>query len=49
MKTAFFFSSEHVGLQFKLCAGVQFALDAYLGVQFCMFGNDDSTKDLEMS
>lgn len=49
MKTIFFFSSEHVGLQFKLCAGIQFALDAYLGVQFWMFGNSDNLKDLEMS
>lgn len=49
MKIAFFYSSEHVGLQFKLCAGAQFALDAYLGIQFWMFGNGDSTKELEMS
>lgn len=49
MKTAFFFSSENVGSQFKICAGIQFALDAYLGVQFWMFGNGDTIKDLEMS
>lgn len=49
MKTAFFLSSENIGPQFKICAGIQFALDAYLGVQFWMFGNGDSIKDLEMS
>ncbi|RPB03531.1 hypothetical protein L873DRAFT_1633082, partial [Choiromyces venosus 120613-1] len=38
MKMLYFFSAQHVGLQFKLCAGVQFVLDAYLGVQFWMFG-----------
>ncbi|CUS10552.1 unnamed protein product [Tuber aestivum] len=38
MKMLYFFSAEHVDVQFKLCAGVQFALDAYLGVQFWMFG-----------
>ncbi|KAG0643038.1 hypothetical protein HOY80DRAFT_916829 [Tuber brumale] len=39
MKMLYFFSAKHVGVQFKLCAGVQFTLDAYLGVQFWMFGS----------
>ncbi|RPA87073.1 hypothetical protein BJ508DRAFT_185092, partial [Ascobolus immersus RN42] len=39
MKQVFFFSSEHVGNEFKICAGLQMMLDMYLGVQFFMFGN----------
>jgi solute carrier family 66, member 2 len=49
MKTIFFYSSDHIGLQFKLCAGVQFALDAYMGVQFWMFGSGETSKDVEMN
>lgn len=49
MKTVFFYSSDHVGMQFRLCAGIQFALDAYLGFQFWMFGNGELAKDFEMS
>jgi len=39
MKMVFFANAEHVGLQFELCAAVQTAFDAYLGVQFWWFGN----------
>ncbi|CAZ83424.1 unnamed protein product [Tuber melanosporum] len=39
MKILYFFSAEHVSVQFKLCAGVQFTLDTYLGVQSWMFGS----------
>jgi hypothetical protein len=51
MKTMYFFSAEHVGLQFKLCAAVQFVLDVYLGAQFWMFGSGDggAMKDVGMN
>lgn len=39
MKQVFFFSSEHVGPEFKICAGFQMMLDIYLCVQFFMFGD----------
>lgn len=49
MKVLFFFTASHIGLQFKLCAAIQFALDAYLGVQFWVFGDGEGrTKDAEL-
>ncbi|KAL7267562.1 hypothetical protein RUND412_009848 [Rhizina undulata] len=45
MKTIFFFNAEKVGLQFKICAAVQFVLDAFLGVQFWMFGAGEGKKE----
>ncbi|KAF8469112.1 hypothetical protein BDZ91DRAFT_655742 [Kalaharituber pfeilii] len=41
MKQVFFFSADHISLQFKLCAMFQMALDLFLGVQFWMYGNGD--------
>ncbi|PWW72101.1 hypothetical protein C7212DRAFT_228036, partial [Tuber magnatum] len=47
MKMLYFLSAEHVGMQFKLCAGVQFTLDAYLGLQFWMFGGGGGGEGVE--
>ena len=41
MKQVFFFSAEHVNLQFKLCAVVQMTMDLVLAWQFWTYGNGD--------
>lgn len=41
MKQVYFFSAEHVNMQFKLCALVQMTMDLVLAWQFWTYGNED--------
>lgn len=44
MKQVFFFSAERIGLQFKLCAVFQMAMDLLLGWQFWCYGNGEGLE-----
>ena len=43
MKQVYFFSAEHVNLQFKFCALIQMTMDLVLAWQFWTYGNGDQT------
>ena len=44
MKQIFFFTAEHIQLQFKLCALFQMGMDIFLCYQFWAFGGGDDDK-----
>ncbi|KAI5799238.1 hypothetical protein DFH27DRAFT_88483 [Peziza echinospora] len=44
MKQIFFYTAEHISIQFKVCALFQMCVDLFLGFQFFMYGNGEAEK-----